>query len=152
MNNEDERASNGDRLHDEFRAEILKCQLSNSQILDKSILSLSSAALGFSLIFIKTLLPSTDVTCLCLLYFSWGTLILAIISTLLSFPIGQKALDVQLEIDYQYHILDDDDAIKKQNVWNQITAWLSGCSISFYILGISFAIFFFASNMKFGTE
>ena len=59
-----------DRLHD--------YQLSNSQLLDKAILSLSSAGLAVSLAFIKTVVQTNgtnnEITNLLLLYLSWGRL------------------------------------------------------------------------------
>lgn len=54
--------------------EINASLLSNSQMLDKAILSLSSAGLGVSLAFIKNVVPLDKATNLYLLYLSWGRL------------------------------------------------------------------------------
>jgi len=44
------------KLYREYYAELLKRQLSNSENADRAILSVSTAALGFSLAFIKDII------------------------------------------------------------------------------------------------
>ena len=56
------------------RDELLKRQLSNSQILDKAILALSSAGLGLSLTFIGKGVSLAEAAQVYLLYFSWDYL------------------------------------------------------------------------------
>ena len=136
------------KLHNEFRVEIFRCQLSNSQILDKSILSLSSAGLGLSLLFIKSVVPMETAIHLGLLHWSWIMFILAIMSTLVSFPISQKALDNQLEIDYKYRILKNEDAIDKENRRDKITGLLSLLSIIFYSVAVIFMVLFIKYNLQ----
>jgi hypothetical protein len=59
------------RLYSETRKDLLNRQLSNAENFDKAILSLSTAGLGFSLAFIKGIVPIRGATYLFLLYFSW---------------------------------------------------------------------------------
>ena len=47
------------RLYEEYRKDLLARQLSNAQNFDKAVLSLSTAGLGFSLAFIKDIIPLT---------------------------------------------------------------------------------------------
>ena len=42
------------KLHDALRDDLFKRQLSNSEMLDKAILSLSSAGIGVSLLYLKS--------------------------------------------------------------------------------------------------
>lgn len=59
------------RIHSETRQDLLKRQLSNAENFDKAILSLSTAGLGFSLAFIKDILPLSNAAHLILLHVSW---------------------------------------------------------------------------------
>lgn len=45
------------KLYADARADLLKRQLSNSENADRAILSVSTAALGFSLAFLKDIVP-----------------------------------------------------------------------------------------------
>ena len=89
---------NSSERRDELRnalAEINASLLSNSQVLDKAILSLSSAGFGVSLAFIKNVVPLDKATNLYLLHFSWGAFVGAIVFTLISFLTSQYGLEVQ---------------------------------------------------------
>lgn len=90
------------KLYHQSREELLRRQLSNSQILDKSILSLSSAGLGLSVAFIKNVVSLTQATSLWLLHLSWLMFTLAIICTLISFLTSQKSIKKELNRIYQY--------------------------------------------------
>ena len=48
------------KLYGETRADLLKRQLSNSENADRAILSVSTAALGFSLAFLKDIVSLQD--------------------------------------------------------------------------------------------
>ncbi len=53
---EDERK----RLYSETRTDLLKRQLSNAENYDKAVLSLATGVLGFSLVLLKDIVPSTN--------------------------------------------------------------------------------------------
>lgn len=74
-------------LHDALRDDLFKRQLSNSETLDKAILSLSSAGIGVSLLFLKTKgsQEMTQVADVYFLHWSWGGFLFAIVWTLVSF-------------------------------------------------------------------
>ena len=139
------------RLHDELRDELFRCQLSNSQILDKSILSLSSAGLGFSLVFIKNVVSPDKVSHLWLLYCSWGVFILAIVCTLVSFLTSQCGIKKQLDINKEYYLEDNEKALDQTNLPAQITTILSYVSVILYITAVSLTVGFIALNIKLGT-
>ena len=128
------------------RDELLKRQLSNSQILDKAILALSSAGLGLSLTFIGKGVSLAEAAQAYLLYFSWGLFVAAIISTLISFLTSQGAIKKQLEINEEHYLTDKEDSSNSKNALNQVTILLSYVSVISYILAIILTIIFVAFN------
>lgn len=65
--------------------ELSKRDLSNVENLDKAILSLSSAGLGLSLVFIRNVVKLAEASHVWFLHVSWFMFVLAIISTLSSY-------------------------------------------------------------------
>ena len=139
------------KVHDELRDELFRRQLSNSQILDRSILSLSSAGLGFSSVFVRNLVPLAEATCRCLLYFSWVLFGLAIISTLVSFFLSQGGIKKQLELNRQYYLENKEEAINQRNLWAEATECLSYVSAIVYTLAAFFMVLFIALNINSST-
>ena len=90
------------KLYAEARADLLKRQLSNSENADRAILSVSTAALGFSLAFLKDIVPLQEAVFPNLPYLSWALFTLSIVLTLLSFFSSQKAIDEQLVLAHRY--------------------------------------------------
>jgi len=109
------------RLYGETRADLLKRQLSNSENADRAILSVSTAALGFSLAFLKDVVPLQTADYSWLLYLSWVFFPVAIIATLLSFFTSQKAIDEQLDLAHKYYIEYVEEAAKLQPKYASIT-------------------------------
>ena len=139
------------KLHDILREELFRRQLSNSQILDRSILSLSSAGLGLSSVFVSSLVPLAEATCRYLLYLSWGLFGLAIISTLVSLFISQKGIDKQLKLNRQYYIENKEEVINQKNLWAKATSCLSYVSAIVYILAAFFMVLFIGLNINSST-
>ena len=135
-------------LYHQSREELLRCQLSNSQILDKSILSLSSAGLGFSVAFIKNVVSLTQATSLWLLHLSWLMFTLAIICTLISLLTSQKSIKKELNRIYQYYYLGKEEAINQRNRPAQVTGWLNLIFVIFYIIAISATTLFIGLNLN----
>ena len=135
-------------LYNQSRNELLRRQLSNSQILDKSILSLSTAGLGFSVAFIKNVVSLTPATSLRLLHLSWLMFILAIICTLISFLTSQESIKKELKRIYKYYLRKKEEVLNQRNLPAQITSWLSWASVIFYIAAISFTAGFIALNLN----
>ena len=150
---DDERQRDDERrkLHDALRDELFRRQLSNSQILDRSILSLSSAGLGLSSIFVRSLVPLAEANCRCLLYFSWILFGLAIISTLVSFFVSQKGIKKQLELNQQYYLENKEEVINQRNLWDEATSCLSYISVIAYIFAAFFMVLFIALNINLNT-
>ena len=108
-------------LYEKTRKDLLDRELSNSQLYDRAILTLSAAALGISLAFIKEI--ANPVEPRCLLIISWCLFSAAIISTILSFWVSQKALKKQLEYAEKYY-LEEKDEYRKTSIYAKITVYL----------------------------
>lgn len=137
------------RLYESLREHILKCQLSNSENFDKAILSLGSTFLVASLTFTNSIIPLSTAWYLWQLYFSWSAFILAIISTLISYLISQKALKVLLENSEKYYLEGKEEYRDlNKNSWSKWNDNLSFISAFFFISGIIFiSLFLYLNNI-----
>ena len=126
--------------------ELSKRDLSNVENLDKAILSLSSAGLGLSLIFIRNVVKLEEAAHIWLLHVSWLMFVLAITSTLLSYLFGQSALNKQRIINEKYYLEGDEDAGWRIPLASKITRFLSYVSVSTYIAAVSFTALFIGCN------
>lgn len=113
------------KLYGETRADLLKRQLSNSENADRAVLTVSTAALGFSLAFLKDVVPLQNAVHIWLLYGSWLFFGLAILLTLVSFFTSQKAIDEQLQIAYQYYMEGKDHLAQTRSRFSVVTSRLN---------------------------
>ena len=139
-------------LYVKEEADLSKRDLSNVENLDKAILSLSSAGLGLSLIFIRNVVKLADASHVWILYTSWAIFVLAITSTLLSYLFGQSALNKQSEFNEKYYLEGDEDAGQQTSRASKITRFLSYVSIFTYIAAVSFTALFIALNLEKGVK
>ena len=138
--------SNQEKYSD-FWSEINKRQISNTESLDKALLSLSTAGLGFSLSIAKFVsLKNTDDYML--LYCVWTLFALTIISTVISFIVSQKALDNVLEYAEKYYLDNNTDYLNKEDNWIKSIRWISIFSVTTFLLAIIFAIIFSIENFQ----
>jgi len=124
------------KLYGEVRADLLKRQLSNNENADRAILTVSMAALGFSLAFLKDVVPFQTADCSWLLYLSWVFFPVAIIATLLSFFTSQKAITEHLEFAHKYYIKRDEQAAQLQSKYASITEFLNRAGAVFLVAGM----------------
>lgn len=143
------------KLLAETRGDLLKRQLSNSENYDKAVISLSTAFLGFSLAFLKDLVPIQRAEWLCLLYGSWLALAGAVLATIISFWVSQRGIDVQLKKAEDYYIRDDHAALTKSGI-AKATEWVNIASGMLFLLGLSlttaFVILNFERSLKMSNE
>lgn len=76
---------------------LIGIQNADSQNADKTVITVSTAALGFSLAFIKDVIPIKQAIFLYFLYLSWFSFVLAIICIATSFLFNKKAIEIELE-------------------------------------------------------
>jgi len=136
-----------EEIHDKFRDDLLKRQLSNSESYDKAILSLSSSALALSLTAIKFVVPLDGANYLCLLKISWGLFLLTVLLSLSAFLISNHAISRQLIIAEKYYIKALVSAQTETNVFTRINSTLNHLTGFVFILAISMVIFFVTINI-----
>ena len=128
--------------------DLSKRDLSNVENLDKAILSLSSAGLGLSLVFIKNVVKLAEANHVWVLYGSWLMFVLAITSTLLSYLFGQCALNKQRKFNERYYLEGDEEAGQKTSFTSWVTRILSYVSVFTYIAAVSCTALFIGLNLE----
>jgi len=140
------------KLYAETRSDLLKRQLSNSENADRAILSVSTASLGFSLAFLKDVVPLQGAIFSFLPYLSWAFFVLSIVVTLLSFFASQKAINEQLELANKYYIERDDTAIGIRSKFASITEGLNISGAALLVIGLLSTCIFVGVNLWKGTN
>jgi hypothetical protein len=140
------------KIYSEYRDHLLKLRFSNSENLDKAILSLSTAGLGFSLVFIKDVVPLEKVGYICLLHLSWYSFAFTIVTTLFSFIVGKWAIDKQLDFAEKYYLERKEEFLNKTNWPNKITVIINFFSVSLFIGAVFLTIVFVSLNTTGGRE
>ena len=135
------------KLYAETRTDLLNRQLSNSELYDRSILTLSTSALGISLAFIKDIVSPDKAQCTGLLVISWWLFGLAIISTMLSFWASQKGIETQLDNASKYYLEGKDEHLTKINIHAKRTECLNCLSGTSFIMAIVLTIVFVSINI-----
>lgn len=135
------------RLYVSARAELLERQFSNSEAYDKAILTLSSGFLALSLSFIKDILPIGSIAWTCLLYTSWVLLVLAIVTTIITFRVSNIAIDQRLEQIERYYINRDEGAFPKAILSGWVER-LNAASGVLFICGVAFTVIFVILNFS----
>lgn len=124
------------KLYGETRADLLKRQLSNSENADRAVLTVSTAALGFSLAFLKDVVPLQNAVHVWLLYGSWSLFGAAILATLASFFTSQKAIDDQLQLAYQYYMEGNDQLAQARSRFAAVTSHLNAVGAAAFACGL----------------
>jgi len=135
------------KLYADTRADLLKRQLSNSENADRAILSVSTAALGFSLAFLKDIVSLQGAMLSYLPYVSWALFVLAIVVTLLSFFTSQKAIDEQLGVAHRYYIDRDDAAATQRSKYAGATDTLNKSGAFLLVVGLLVTCMFVGINL-----
>ena len=138
------------KLYDETRADLLKRQLSNSENADRAVLSVSTAALGFSLAFLKDIVPLSDAHFVWMLYLLWLVFIFAIMVTVVSFSASQNAIAEQLKIAQRYYLERDDSAGLIENREAKKVEILNKSGAFFLLLGLIMTFVFVGVNLSKG--
>jgi len=139
------------RIYERMRDELIISQRSNSDNFDKAILSLSSAALGLTLTFISNLIDLSKAQFLFVLYLSWLFFIFAIISTLVSFLVSQKGINIQLDMAEKIYL--NNETVDDKKI-NSISNWVNRLNIFSIVVFISALIFltvFSITNISIGA-
>lgn len=138
MKTENQKQSDSDladsQAYANYRGELYKSMLANSENLDKTIITLSSASLGLSLTLIDKLIPMKEAFLKSLIIYSWYCFVLSIILVIISYLIGQKAIKVQLIAAEEYFIKKNSEFFNKKN------HYYLGCEIATIGAAVLFAV------------
>lgn len=134
-------------IYDNFRDELNKRQLSNTENYDKAILTLSSAGLAISLSFIKNIVPLDKAEYLYLLKISWGAFLISIVLSLIAYLISNAAMKRQLLIAEDYYVNKRKSALTEKNKLSTYNDRLNLIMGLFFILAISILVLFVTLNI-----
>ena len=135
------------KIYDDYRDDLIKRELSNTEIYDKTILTLSSSALALSLTAIKLVIPSSAASCLFLMQWCWWLFGITIAISIIAYLVSNKALDNQLEIAEDYYSKGIDDAFSRKNWYSIINNWLNISTGFTFLIATAFIISFVTLNI-----
>ncbi len=113
-------------LYIEERKILVDSLRESSRTFDKAILTLASGSFGFTIAFLKDIVPTPFENTKWLIHFSWGLFALSILLILISFLTSQKACLKQIENTFEIIINKKKDM---QNTWGNVTTILNYASI-----------------------
>ena len=137
------------RVYIDERAKLIQYQAEDTHKFDKAILTLAGGAFGFSLAFIKDIVPCIRAGTYALLLASWACFSLSLLSTMLSFLVGQSACKKQIKI-MEMEYFDKGSAkeqVPQKNIQASWTFGLNIGSIVAFILGVALLVVFVAVNV-----
>lgn len=146
----------------QFYSQIETNKLSNTQLLGKSILSLSSAGLALTLTFLNFIVPIEKAVLLGVIKFAWGMFALAISCVIASYITSQKSLifaQQNQQDDEEDKISDSSDSDNNQKFnwwkwitsflnWEWITSFLNGFSAFCFIVALVLVVIFATTNIN----
>ena len=131
----------------EFWKETNKRVLSNSENLDKWILTLSSGGIAISLTILSSVVDVSKALHLGFLFSSWGLFGTSILMTVISYFTGQKGLNKDLEYAKKFHIYGKREYANQKSWWSRVTKWLSWIYGFTFVSAIVFLILFTSVNL-----
>jgi hypothetical protein len=137
------------RLYERHRDDLSKREISNAENHDKSILTYSAAGLGLSLGLLKDFIPIAQAQYSWALYGSWIFFALAMISVIVSYPLSQKVIRLQLDRAKRYYLDNTETAFNERTKWefhaDLLNQWVSPTT---FILAIILTTLFVSTNLK----
>lgn len=148
----EEQQNRATEMFDSFRDELLKRDLSNTENYDKSILTLSAAALGLSLTAIRFIVPLDTANYLWLVIICWILLLGSIISSLAAFLVSNKAMAVQIDHAEEYYIKCIAEAFDRKNAYLKINSYLNRATGIMFAVAITSIVAFVTLNIISGEQ
>ena len=134
------------KLYAEYRGRLeTQLQAAYDQF-DKAILTLSGGALALSIGFIKDVVPLSRAVWKPLLISSWVGFAVAVLLTVVSFLVSQRAYELQIQSAQDYFVDDVADALNRRNHCSRWVRMLNIAAISFFMIAVVLTISFVAVN------
>ena len=130
-------------MYDRYEAELRSRELSNSQQYDKAILTLSSAGFALSVTALEYTKKAENIDSNFLIICSWWLFFSAITFSLLSFVVGNAAINRQIKFARDYYIECFKDAVSKTSLLVKISSLLNFLAGIAFLSAIAFTITFF---------
>lgn len=144
----EEEQKRANEIHDKFRDDLLKRQLSNTENYDKTILTLSSSGLAISLTFLNFIIPRGSANFLWIIQTAWICFLLSIILSLIAYHVSNKAIDSCLVIAEDYYIHGDGTAFNRR-VWPSIiNTWINHIVGTLFCVAITGVVVFVIVNLS----
>lgn len=137
-----------DSTYKAHRQHLIDGERGQTGLYDRSIITLTAAALGLSLAFIKDIVPEITLRTLWILYGAWGGFVLSLLSTLASFQFSQRAYKREREIldEKQRGNIDKNNTLN--NRWSRRTTIANVLSIAAFIIATLLLLVFAAVNLS----
>lgn len=124
---------------DSYRELLQELSIKAQEQYDKTLITLSTGALGLSFVFIKDVVDIKSASDLNFLIGSWTCFTMSILFILLSFLTSKQALERAIWAE-------DNDAIF-DNKLDRVTAILNWLSAAFFVIGLVFLVVFVKLNL-----
>lgn len=141
---EKERAN---KIYDDLASEIFKRELSNTESYDRAILTLSSAALGFSLLATRFIIDIEHASNLWMVKAGWVLLVISVAMSLLGFFVSNLALNEHLKNAEDYYVEGIKEAFNRETEFGPINGFMNKLSGLLFIVAVSLIVFFVSSNL-----
>ncbi|ANJ66311.1 hypothetical protein A9404_01985 [Halothiobacillus diazotrophicus] len=146
MDRTKEEVAKDKEIYENLRNELLRRDLSNTENYDKSILTLSSAALGVSIASINSIIPLDTSREIWLLKLGWALLLTSTISSLAAYLISNKGISKQIGYAEKYYLDGDEEYFDKPNVYIKINHALNISTGLIFITGMISIVYFIIYN------
>lgn len=134
-------------LLDRRYQDLSERQLSNTQSYDRTILTLSSALLGFSIAAVRFIAPIEAMTAACLMIVSWTLLGVVMVLSVTAFWVSNQAIDKQMDYAERYYERYEDEFFNKKSGWDTANDFLNLASGSAFVAAITLIIIFVSINL-----
>lgn len=122
------------QLYIEERKLLVDAERESARTYDKAILTMASGAFGFTMAFLKNIVPNPFTNTLWLLGCSWLAFSFCIIVILFSFLLSQLACRLQIELTHEELMSDQ----KRKNVWATVPDICNFVSLAVLVIAFSF--------------
>jgi hypothetical protein len=122
---------------------------SGTDSFDKGMLTLSSGALGVSLVFIKDIIPLGHAVWISLLLISWVAFALCIVVTVVSFLLSTAALKRHRDLLDEMYKTKNRELEKNQTSGWSISVWIcTRLALTLFLLGLVLTVVFVIKNVS----